>query len=87
VFYTVEVYKKDGRAKNGERFVDAIDYEVVNEFGALAKAKKQYVGDKFRFEAHETYIQSKNLMSGEMFTERYDTPYYCSPRSETYWSS
>jgi len=20
------------------------------------------------------------------FTERYDTPYYCSPSSETYWS-
>ena len=27
-----------------------------------------------------------NLMSGEEYQERADTPIYCSPSSETYWS-
>jgi preprotein translocase subunit SecY len=27
-----------------------------------------------------------NAMSGKTFQERYDTPYYCSPSSESYWS-
>jgi hypothetical protein len=26
------------------------------------------------------------MMGGAEFKERYDTPYYCSPSSETYWS-
>jgi hypothetical protein len=26
-------------------------------------------------------------MNGQAFLERYDTPYTCSPSSETYWSS
>jgi hypothetical protein len=26
-------------------------------------------------------------MGGAEFQERYDTPYYCSPSSETYWSA
>jgi hypothetical protein len=25
-------------------------------------------------------------MGGAEFKERYDTPYYCSPSSESYWS-
>lgn len=28
-----------------------------------------------------------NLMTGKEFQERADTPYYCSPSSETYWCS
>lgn len=31
-------------------------------------------------------VEKTNLMSGEKFMERSDTPYYCSPSSETYWS-
>jgi hypothetical protein len=28
----------------------------------------------------------KNLMSGKDVVEKVNTPYYCSPSSETYWS-
>jgi hypothetical protein len=31
-------------------------------------------------------VVRRNIMSGKEFTERADTPYYCSPSSETYWS-
>jgi hypothetical protein len=34
----------------------------------------------------ETYVTKTNLMGGKEFTERYDTPHYCSPSSESYWS-
>jgi len=54
----------------------------VQELHPLYKA-----ADGYRFAIHETYITRVNLMSGLEFQERYDTPSYCSPSSETYWSS
>jgi hypothetical protein len=34
----------------------------------------------------EKQVYRKNLMSGEMYFEPYNTPSYCSPASEAYWS-
>lgn len=34
----------------------------------------------------EKHVTKKNLMSGEEFRERVNTPHYCSPSSESYWS-
>lgn len=34
----------------------------------------------------EKMVVRKNLMSGKEFKEPVNTPYYCSPSSETYWS-
>ena len=31
-------------------------------------------------------VERKNLMSGEYFLEDLDTPIYCSPSSESFWS-
>ena len=31
-------------------------------------------------------VERTNLVSGKTFMEDEDTPYYCSPSSETYWS-
>jgi hypothetical protein len=31
-------------------------------------------------------VTRKNLMGGREFREKYDTPYFCSPSSESYWS-
>jgi len=31
-------------------------------------------------------VEKVNMMTGEKFMERSDTPYYCSPSSESYWS-
>ena len=38
------------------------------------------------FEIHETYVTRVNMMGGAEYQERYDTPRYCSPSSEAYWS-
>jgi len=32
-------------------------------------------------------VMRKSAMNGLEFKERCDVPYYCSPRSETYWSA
>jgi len=34
----------------------------------------------------EKTVTRRNLMTGKEFTESVNTPYYCSPSSESYWS-
>ena len=33
-----------------------------------------------------TKVERTNIMTGQKFQEDIDTPYFCSPSSETYWS-
>lgn len=85
--YTVEVYKKDRRIKSGERLDRKVDHSTRDRAAIAEVYAARYPESKgYRFEIHETYVLRKNLMSGAEFRERYDTPYYCSPSSETYWS-
>ena len=83
--YTVEIYKKDARTKSGERLVLKQDYDTDNR-STLEKSVRDHLAANERYEIHETYVTKTNMMSGKPFQERYDTPYYCSPSSETYWS-
>lgn len=55
--------------------------------------KNTHPGEELRvqdLQAYRMFIEQKvkriNLMSGEEFWESVNTPYYCSPSSETYWS-
>ena len=82
--YTVEIYKKDARTKSGERLVLKQDYDTDNLSQLEHTVKHTWRGH--RWEIHETYVTKRNAMNGQLFQERYDTPYYCSPSSETYWS-
>jgi hypothetical protein len=85
--YTVEIYKRDGRTKKGERMVVKKDYDTDNLSMLEHTVKHTWrAGQGYRYEIHETYVKKHNLMGGGEFTERYDTPYYCSPASESYWS-
>ena len=83
--YTVEIYRKDARTKAGERLVLKKDYDTDN-LSTLEKTVKDSLQKNERYEIHETYVTRKSLMGGQEFQERYDTPYYCSPSSETYWA-
>lgn len=84
--YTIEVYKQDLRTKAGERLVNKLDVTVQSPKSAvLSHYQTLYKGA--RIVVQETYVTRKNMMSGAEYQERYDTPYYCSPSSETYWSS
>ena len=46
-----------------------------------AIAETEYFHNKI-----EKKVKKKNMMNGEEFFETVNTPYYCSPSSETYWS-
>lgn len=83
--YTLEIYKTDKRTKEGKRLVVKEDFapSTKDYINTVAEGKRKL---GFIVEVFETFVTRKNLMSGKEFQERYDTPYYCSPRSESYWS-
>jgi hypothetical protein len=87
MMYTVEIYKRDARTKTGERLVSKTDYEVTEQSMLEHTVKHTYRASQgYRYEIHETFVTKTNLMGGKEFTERYDTPHFCSPSSESYWS-
>ena len=84
--YTVEVYKADRRIKAGRRLVEKKDFcPVTQDYINSVVEVLKFRG--FIAEVHETFVTKRNLMGGQEFTERYDTPYFCSPASESYWSA
>jgi hypothetical protein len=92
--YTLEIYKADkrvkkadryGKSKPGLRFYEVMDFApVTKDYIETVAEQKRKLG--FVVEVFETYITRKNLIGGKEFQERYDTPYYCSPSSESYYS-
>jgi hypothetical protein len=88
--YTLEIYKLDKRTKEGKRLVGKYDYDrkdvasMEREIAALYPTYK--AKDGYEFNIVETYVTRTNMMSGKTFQERYDTPYFCSASSESYWS-
>ena len=97
--FTVEVFKSDKRIKDtsrsvrhgnnkpGLRFIESVDYEGRPKSHVRGSVEMRYPSDKgYVIEIFETYVTKRNAITGKEFQERYDTPYYCSPSSETYWS-
>ncbi len=97
--FTIEVFKRDkrvtarsksvrwGNNKPGLRFIIKEDYEGKSREEVEELCRDRYPErDNFVTRVCETYVIRKHYMTGEEFSERYDTPYYCSPSSETYFS-
>jgi len=88
--FTIEIYKRDRRTAAGERLVGKYDYDRKDREAMVREVRELYPTykerDGYRFEIHETYVTRQNLMGGAEYQERYDTPIYCSPSSESYWS-
>jgi hypothetical protein len=89
--YTLEIYKLDRRCRTGEKLVSKQDYPgysgtAMMDLVMYLRSSGQYPKDQFRLEFFETLVLRVNHISGVQFWERYDVPYFCSPRSETYWS-
>ena len=88
--YTIEIYKEDKRYKKGNKIVYKLDHRNITREQAEEAAKdlvNRWYGLGHFYKIHLTFVTKKNLLSGIEFQERYDTPYYCSPSSETYWST
>ena len=85
--YTVIVFKPDARTRKGEREVLYKDYDTDNLSMLEHTVKHTWRASQgYRYEIHKTMVKKTNMMGGGKFLERYDTPYYCSPASESYWS-
>lgn len=83
--YTLEIYKADKRTKEGRRLYAKQDYAPsTKDFIESVARSKRKLG--FIVEVFETFVVQKNLMTGTTFKERYDTPYFCSPSRESFWS-
>ena len=92
---TAEVYKRDKRIKSvrytknkiGLKYIDSFDFSDMTEEDIIDRLSESWSPERgYSFTICKTYVKRKNIMSGEMFYERYDTPSYCSPSSESYWS-
>lgn len=84
--YTLEVYKRDGRTKTGERLVEKRDYDCVDRAQLEHTAADTWPQSQgYRCEIHQTW-ETRNTIFGDEYRERYDTPQSCSPSSELYWS-
>jgi hypothetical protein len=83
--YTLEIYKSDRRVKGGYRLIEKKDFAPVTKDFIDTVAEK-FMQDGYMVKVFETYVTKTNLIGGKQFQERYDTPYYCSPSSESYWS-
>ena len=92
--YTFEIYKTDKRIKKDERYGKnkvGLRFVEVKDFAPLTRSHAEVLADGIRKEGlvvhvYETFVTRKNMMSGKEYQERYDTPYYCSPSSESYFS-
>ena len=84
--YTLELYKSDKRVKEGKRLIKKEDFapSTVDYINAVAESKRKL---GFIVEVFKTYTVKKNVMTGKYYDERYDTPYFCSPSSESFWSN
>jgi hypothetical protein len=83
--YTLEIYKADRRIREGRRLIEKRDFApVTRDYIQTVISDKTAQG--FIVELHETFVTRTNLMGGAEYQERYDTPRFCSPSSESYWS-
>ena len=84
--YTLEIYKQDKRTKESKRLIAKQDFapSTLDYINAVAEGKRNL---GLIVEVFETYVTSKNRLTGKEFQERYDTPYHCSPSSESYWTN
>jgi hypothetical protein len=59
---------------------EKVDIQTINSNRqSRIRGYAKYRGDRM--------VTRVNMMTGNEFQERADTPYYCSPSSETYWAS
>jgi len=93
MLYTFLYYKKDLRVKDGERNVYEMELEIPPELlGEVVDFTKDQLASlkcfkNVRLEVIKTMVSRKNYMTGEYFEERWDTPFFASASSESFWSN
>ena len=68
-------------APYGFQVIDNTTGTVLDTF------KRKYQANAHAFYLGQTtMVERTNMMTGKKFLEAENTPYYCSPSSESYWS-
>jgi hypothetical protein len=90
VIYDTETTRIYDASKNSiyaktEKAAKSARTHILNANPELAG--KLEIADANRFHKFiEKQVYRTNLMSGKQYLEAYNTPSYCSPSSESYWS-
>lgn len=91
--YTVKLFIQDRRTKTGERHYRTVEFKQMTDDTVehaisllVATLLSEKPRAKYRVEKHKTYHEVKNLMTGKIVKERFDTPWHCSVASESYWA-
>lgn len=77
--FTITVFKKDGRCKNGTKLISRKDVENI-DISEYDRYDSSYIIDV------KPYKKVRNLMTGVDIMIPADTPRCCDPSTETYWS-
>jgi hypothetical protein len=85
-------YQKNGMAYLEEDCDMTVFMKAREARGEAVKIVEHHRNGRSRIRNYAMFggdrmVTRVNIMSGAEFQERADTPYYCSPSSETYWSS
>jgi len=88
--YTMYIYKRDRRYKQGERLYTTAVYCDRDEATMRREVAELFdlynPDDGFRFEWHPVTKIVTNLMTGAPVEIAYNTPRSCDPSSELYWT-
>jgi hypothetical protein len=89
--FTMYIYKQDKRTKSGERPVSTTVWRNRDEAEMKREVRElQYelwpVSKGYRIEFVATMMTVKNLITGKDVLIEANTPWFCNPASETYWS-
>ena len=90
--WTMYIYKTDRRTKSGERAVSTTVWQNRDEAEMRREVRElQYelypTSQGYRIEFHPKMMTVKNLMTGKPVEIDRDTPWFCNPASEAYWSN
>jgi len=90
--YTITLYKKDARCKDGKTkiwYADFLDQSIEQHIANLKETERLarvYMDPRKIIIESKEFRNVKNLMTGKEMQIAADTPLCCDPSSETFWS-
>jgi hypothetical protein len=90
--YTITLYKKDARCKDGKmsvwygNFMNQTIEEHIANLQETEQIARQFMDPRKIIIESKEFRSVKNLMTGKEMQIAADTPHCCDPSTETYWS-
>jgi hypothetical protein len=81
-----KVFKKPGQSWNAQYATKRGAKIAINRFGLPVNTFLVMTVEQQGYYYPTKMVERTNLMTGKKFMEAEDTPNFCSPASEAYWS-